>query len=474
MVYQVLIRLALHSEMNFLVRLLLPSTSVLMPCGDFLHGSGLAATTGGSGLEITEGNLYGYLCSLRAAGRGATSGESVLQAIRFFHSILIFVDFDMVADVSARVCGVARQMFLTKRLLKQARALYTSELKAFENAVLDEKQPHVVAIAGYLLFCSMAVCRFADPMFCTGMHVSRFRNTVLIEAGTSIHKTAQSSEKKTMLLPLMALGSIFRSDASWAEKWFHTLQREFGNYKKPYILPAYSEQLNRWLIRPMTSAEGILWLRDLVQLRCLTGSELTTHSLKATLLSWTTIFNVLDFQQRRILGHHVDTGLASPLTYGRDNLTPLQALVHAMIRKIADGSWDPDLSRVQRLDIECDIESTCDDLDQDHENVVYGPHQQQSLDVDDMELALQTDEKVDEVSQDGKVFIAAANADGRIMQHNISGVLPFVGLEEKFVCGRPISRLYGMVDVDLSHEWAVWQQCRRIMGEDAINSYVEP
>ena len=77
-----------------------------------------------------------------------------------------------------------------------------------------------------------------------------------------------------------------------------------------------------------------------------------SDSLKTPLLSWVTIFNVMDFQQRRILGHHIDTGMSSPLTYRRDNLTPLQALLASMLQKVSKGIWDPDASRVQRLDIE--------------------------------------------------------------------------------------------------------------------------
>ena len=223
----------------------------------------------------------------------------------------------------------------------------------------------------------------------------------------------------------------------------------------------------------MTTAEGVLWLRDLVQLRCKSGEGLTTHSLKTTLLSWVTIFNVMDFQQRRILGHHIDTGMSSPLTYGRDNLTPLQALLAPMLQKVSKGIWDPDASRVQRLDIEIEMSKTCDDLDADHENAVYGIYHQPMADADEMEVALETDEKVEQVQGEDKLFIAAASADGRMMQHNLSGVLHFLGLEDRFVCGRPVSGLYGSVDTDLCHEWPVCQQCRRIMGEEIVGSYIE-
>ena len=53
---------------------------------------------------------------------------------------------------------------LQKPLLRQARALYVLELKALEDAVLEERQPHLVVIAGDFLFCAMAVCRFVDSV----------------------------------------------------------------------------------------------------------------------------------------------------------------------------------------------------------------------------------------------------------------------------------------------------------------------
>eukprot|EP00435_Cladocopium_sp_Y103_P069887 s708_g34.t1 len=160
---------------------------------------------GWSGLELTEAVLYEYLTHIKQSGRGATSGEAVLQAVRFFHTILGFNRFDINVDISARVLGVARQMYVAKPLLKQARPLFVPELRALEDIVLEESEPHIVVIAGYLLFCIMGVCRFSDLLYCTGLSVSRFNNTVLVEAGTSVHKTAHTKERKTMLLPIMAL-----------------------------------------------------------------------------------------------------------------------------------------------------------------------------------------------------------------------------------------------------------------------------
>ena len=175
----------------------------------------IRAHGGGTGLDVTEQHLYSYLCHMRDDRRGATSGETVLQAVRFFHAMFQFVNFDPATCISPRVSGVAKDMYLHKRVLQQARALFVSELRALEDAVLEEKQPHIIVIAGYLLFCLLSVCRFSDAMFVTGLTVSRHGNTVLVEAGTAVHKTAQTKERKTMLLPLMALGHALRSDKSW-------------------------------------------------------------------------------------------------------------------------------------------------------------------------------------------------------------------------------------------------------------------
>eukprot|EP00435_Cladocopium_sp_Y103_P038067 s2344_g10.t1 len=364
-------------------------------------------------------------------------------------------------------------MYVSKPLLKQARALFVPELRGLEELVLDEKQSHLVIIGGYLLFCIMGVSRFSDLMYCTGLTVSRHNNTVLVEAGTSVHKTAHTKERKTMPLPIMALGNIFQSQRSWGERWVQVMNRQFANTNKPYLLPAYSEQMNKWLARPMTTAEGTLWLRDLVQLRCRTGEALTTHSMKTTLLAWSTMFNVLNFQQRRILGHHVDVGMASPLTYGRVNITPLQVSIHDMIHKIGTKTWDPDCSRVERLDRQIELVETLTDLDKDLEGVVFGPFQVPAADLEELETAVETDDRVEQVMDPERMFIAAEKADGRLMQHNLSGVLHFVGVEDKFVCGRPVTALYGMVDVDLAHQWPVCQQCRKTIGEDVLSTFVE-
>ena len=109
----------------------------------------IRAQGGGTGLDLTERRLYNYLCWMRDSGKGATSGESVLQAVRFFYSMFGFNNFEITVCLSPRVNGVAKDMFLQKRLLQQVRALFAPELRALEDAILEERQPHIVVIAEY-------------------------------------------------------------------------------------------------------------------------------------------------------------------------------------------------------------------------------------------------------------------------------------------------------------------------------------
>ena len=105
----------------------------------------------------------------------------------FFHSILVFKNFEPATDINARVIGVARQMYVAKPMLKQARALFVPELKALEDVVVDEIQPHLVVIAGYLLFCVMGVCRFSDLLYSKGLSVQTTLSWLRLELQCTRH-----------------------------------------------------------------------------------------------------------------------------------------------------------------------------------------------------------------------------------------------------------------------------------------------
>ena len=300
-----------------------------------------------------------------------------------------------------------------------------------------------------------ACCRCSDALFAIDFVVSSHGSAVLIEAGTNVHKTASSKEKKTVLLPLVALGKLFRSD-SWAEKWF-SLRQACVPKSVRFVLPAYSEQSGRWPNRAMTTAEGILWMQDIMSWKCTTGGSLTIHSLKATLLKRATMSNSMDTQQSRILGHRVDPGSSSPLTYGRDNVAATQAQVAAMLQRIKAGRFDPDETRLAFVDRQ--IASFCAEIDKSDERLQYGDLD--AVNASDVEDADEAEAEAHESKTALRIFLPEAASDSRIMQRLVSGTLHVKGLEDRFMCGRFISVGYQFPPGDLVREWPLCQQCSR-------------
>ena len=230
--------------------------------------------------------------------------------------------------------GVVHTLSLQKRPLKQARALKVSEVAALEDLVLKPSSPVLSIMSGFFLFCVMNCCRFNDAQFAENLTLDQTEDTVILHAGTCQRKTATTADKRTTLLPLVCLGNIF-SNESWAAKWIMLMQAEGWSDDRSFLLPAYSEYTGRWLARKMTSGEGSLWLRE-----CLAAKDIevlddivmpTTHSCKATLLSWLAKSGKFDMSERQIMGHHLDRPSVSALTYGCQNFIPILTKVALLL-----------------------------------------------------------------------------------------------------------------------------------------------
>lgn len=144
-------------------------------------------------------------------------------------------------------------------------------------------------------------------------------------------------------------------------------------------------------------------------------------------------------------------------------------VVAKLLQSISRGLFDPDASRVARVDRE--IDSLADDLDKDHEGVHYGPEEQEDL--SDAGDASDVEDDLQEADMSDRVYLSSDKAGGHIMQHRQSGVLHFVSIDSKFACGRPVNSFYSSLAYDLMHEWPVCQQCRHAIGEEALTTFLE-
>ena len=299
-------------------------------------------------LSSSESDLYAYMQHLKVHG-AATSANDFLQAWRFLHHAAGLKCCPVDELISARVRGAADGMFSNKRKLVQAVPLTTKMVLALEKIVLVGPYPHWRLIAGHLLLCLGSSSRFADSIRLDHIIIEEYEGVYLIEASEAQYKTATTRERKARLLPILCLGRFFAREA-WAPVWMK-LRAEAGFGNDP-SLNAFSEITSQWMVRAMSTGEASLFLQEFLIGSGFKSSELegiATHSLKCTLLSYVAKGNYLPLPDRRALGHHLEAGDNSAITYSRDELSRLMVRVERMLQDIRAGDFKPDDRRVQRI-----------------------------------------------------------------------------------------------------------------------------
>ena len=204
-------------------------------------------------------------------------------------------------------------MLLKKRPLTQARPLRVEEVRALESLVLEPTCPVLGVMAGFFLFCVYNCLRFSDAQNAESLGLDSAVDLVVLHSGMQQDKTATTADKRTTLLPLVCLGNGLM-DEPWATAWLMLMhdQNQKWEEDRGYLLPAYNELSGSWAKRRMTSGEGTLWLRE-----CLAARDIdmlddikrpTTHSCKATVLSWLAKAGSFSMSERQIMamGHHLD------------------------------------------------------------------------------------------------------------------------------------------------------------------------
>ena len=155
-----------------------------------------------------EPELYRYLQTLRESDAGATSGASLLEALRFANHLLGFQRIPIADLDSPRVEGVSYSLFMKKRRRSPAPPLPVVVVRHLLSACLDtELSDELRLISGHLALCVFAVARWSDLRLMDGMHVDESGTITVSEAESKDYKTAYSKEQKVELLPFIGLGS---------------------------------------------------------------------------------------------------------------------------------------------------------------------------------------------------------------------------------------------------------------------------
>ena len=287
---------------------------------------------------------------LNNANSSATKGTTLMEAFRFAKYVMqLPIPDELLGDPQVR--GKAQRMLAAKESYSPARPLRAAELAALERAMETDLDVRDVYMLGAAIFAVLSRSRWSDLKHVHQFWVEReWYNGQLygfVEARTQCHKTATTLVKKKLFMPLVAplLGV---TDVDWSRHWMVAMDKlEVDTSTEPFgavcRAPGHGGGLCR---RSVTTQEIGVFLNGF--LNTPKESQISSHSLKHTTLSWCSSYG-LDEPSRTLLGHHELQGSKALTVYSRDMLTrPLQQFC-AMLANIRCDHFRPDESRTSRM-----------------------------------------------------------------------------------------------------------------------------
>ena len=408
-------------------------------------------------LDFREELLYEFLNMIREANRGATAASSLLSAIRFLHGVIKIKGLPKEITFSARCEGLARGELGRKRPTKQSQVLTSDQVWALEKLVVESCPSVDSLIGGQMLFALYSCARWDDSLHLTNIELSQAGRISLVETSTSKHKTSHVAHDRSLLLPLICLGRGLFSEP-WANSWLAS-REHFGFAGSDPSLPTYCERTSSFGSLPMSSTEATLWLRDLL---CKSGSaagdvsNITSHGLKATLLSWISKLGGWTERDQKLMGHHFDRESRSVLIYSRDSYTPLAVQTRLLLDKILDGSFSPDRSRARRVRELLGEAGGSEDEKEPEVCALSESGSEPDLDGIDPSTDFGPSAKV------GSVVVPEALSNvprEHLYVHNISGIMHASLDLRKLLCGRALNGHYSCV-VDVTSQEGDLQACK--------------
>ena len=300
---------------------------------------------------LDEHKIWKYFNHLRSSGAAPTAASSALSSLRYAQHIFGFSGLAAVTN-SWRLVGSSEIMSSLKDPVRQAVVLKVQEVLTLHSKLHDINANLFDRIgAGYLLLCLYGRCRHSDLVNVS--HVTHDHNESwgFVEVFTRCHKTARGPVKKATFLPILvpAIGID-------GVNWVSTLLELTGKCGLKF-----HDKVEGLILRPPTSASSeVLCQRSLTSgecgrlLRAMLGMSLerpgkgvlgvTSHSLKATGLSWASKFGLGEYD-RAVLGRHSSTTSSASAIYARDLANPSVKKFQELLFAIKDKTFRPDAPR---------------------------------------------------------------------------------------------------------------------------------
>ena len=232
------------------------------------------------------------------------------------------------------------------------------------------------------------------------------------------------------MLPLIAFGNGL-DNMSWGSSWEFSRVATNAN-QKDWVLCGLNSMDNGWLNRKMSTAEGSIILKDTLNKLGMSleeASRYSTHSLKATCLSWAAKGGTMDYQERLILGQTPEGRMA--LTYSRDSLATVLLKLKRLIWAIRAGEFDPDLPRVARLAKTTGLAQKSNfgakpsEAEQETEQLMHREIERSQQHPDDSDVEESVPVHIDPIPLDGENTIYTDFGPECFLRHQISGILHF-------------------------------------------------
>ena len=293
-----------------------------------------------------EQQTYQFFCVERESGAPASRMKSHFEALVFCYHVFSVTELGVVVN-SKRCHGVT--MSEQPHMISQASPLQVAELQKLHE-VLELGEPWGQVFAGAALFAVYARARWSDLMHCCDLILDRDRdgNVCFLEGHTMVHKTMRAEVHRHRFLPLVA-PSPGVVDQDWPQLWVQARWKVGAEMPPQHaVMPAPTLDGSPGK-RPLSTSEAGAWLKLLLfnEGECPSERKLTSHSLKATCLSYAAKFG-LDATDRLQLGYH-GSGLRMVHTYSRDaSARPLDQLC-TVLQWIRQKRFDPDSTRSGRF-----------------------------------------------------------------------------------------------------------------------------
>ena len=220
--------------------------------------------------------------------------------------------------VSRRCRGAASST--TIGAIRQAPPLQVQHLLALHVALHESSELWDAACAGMALFCVYARAWRTDAQHVEALSFdfSETGDLVFVEGSTGVHKTARALQLRHAFLPLTAPATGVHQ-LNWAARWKEV--RELSNIENIKAFPPMPVPTSSGMAtsRPLSTSEAGKWINMLICRYSKCEVVYTSHSLKATCLSYLAKAGC-GFADRLALGYHTNP-LRMAFTYSRDGAT---------------------------------------------------------------------------------------------------------------------------------------------------------